>query len=74
MHKILVLLLVLFVCSCKDNSNKTSVGLLHPKVVEARGYVVPKDSMAQPKVVLVDESKLKKVPVGKPKVVMGGRI
>jgi hypothetical protein len=69
MQKILVLLLVLFVCSCKDNSKETSVGLLHPKVVEARGYVVPKDSMAEPKVILVDESKLKKVPVGTPRVV-----
>ena len=35
--------------------------------MEAKGYMVPKDSMAEPKVILVDESKLKKIPVVTPK-------
>jgi len=40
-----------------------------PKVVEAHGYVVPADSLSAPKVIPVDESKLKRVPAGRPKVV-----
>ena len=39
-------------------------------VVKAQGYVVPLDSMAKPKFIPVDdESKLHKIPAGKPKVV-----
>lgn len=60
--------LLLFL-SCRENESEKVFTVQGPKVVEAKGYVVPKDSMAEPKVVLVDESKLKKVPVGKPKVV-----
>jgi ligand-binding sensor domain-containing protein/serine phosphatase RsbU (regulator of sigma subunit) len=37
--------------------------------IPAKGKVVQPDSMAEPKVVLVDESKLKKIPAGNPKVV-----
>ena len=69
MYKYLSLFIaVLILCSCNNEERKqhqTST----PKVVEAKGYVVPKDSMAEPKVILLDESKLKKIPVGKPKVV-----
>ncbi|MEY4110798.1 MAG: hypothetical protein RLZZ46_1153 [Bacteroidota bacterium] len=63
----LVLFLILFSCTRQKQEGYTNTQ--QPKVVEAKGYVVPKDSMAEPKVVLVDESKLKKIPVGKPKVV-----
>ena len=38
-----------------------------PKIVEAHGSVVPKDSMATPKVIPV--GKLHVVPVGKPQIV-----
>ena len=48
----------------KDRRNEQSIlDQNAPKVVEAHGYVVPKDSMAEPKV----------VPAGKPKVVRAGK-
>lgn len=40
-----------------------------PKIAEANGYLVPKDSMAVPKSIPVDESKLKKISAGKPFIV-----
>ncbi|MDX2071820.1 MAG: two-component regulator propeller domain-containing protein [Haliscomenobacter sp.] len=39
------------------------------KVVKAQGYIVPLDSITTPKVIPVDENKLTKIPMGKPKVV-----
>ena len=65
----LFFLLLLVVAACNNQQNQANQNTFAPRVVEAHGYVVPKDSMAEPKVVLVDESKLKKIPVGKPKVV-----
>ncbi|MFN5183543.1 MAG: two-component regulator propeller domain-containing protein [Bacteroidota bacterium] len=62
------LLLICFISSCNKNKEE-STNTHELKVVEAKGYVVPKDSMAEPKVIPVDESKLKKVPAGNPKVV-----
>lgn len=65
---ITILLLLIVACNMvnkeENNYNRHTI-----KVVEAKGYVVPKDSMAEPTVIPVDESKLKKVQVGKPKVV-----
>lgn len=61
-----VLLLALSCTRQQDQKSKTSFA---PTVVEAIGYVVPKDSMTEPKVIHVDENKLKKIPVGKPTVV-----
>jgi ligand-binding sensor domain-containing protein/signal transduction histidine kinase len=40
------------------------------KMVSANGYAVPEDSIAAPKVIFVDESKLKKIQTGKPEVVV----
>ena len=64
-----LLLLGLILCffSCNQQAEKTNALSFVPKVVEAHGYIVPKDSMATPKVIPV--GKLKVVPVGKPKVV-----
>ena len=59
---------VFFFFAC-NNGQKPSEGYTGPKVVEAKGYVVPADSMAKPVVIPVDESKLKKIPIGKPKVI-----
>jgi len=61
------LALLLVACGTKQEENVAS--LIQPKVIEAKGYVVPKDSMAPPVVVQVDESKLTKIPAGEPKVV-----
>jgi len=52
--------------SCNSNQEHTSVNSFAPKIVEARGYVVPKDSMAEPKVVPAGIPKV--VPIGEPKV------
>ena len=48
--------------SCKPNHEQSPLSFA-PKVVEAHGYVVPKDSMAAPEV----------IPAGKPKVVLAGK-
>ena len=69
MNKIAILLfLFAFLLAC-NNDEKKQMFSGNPKVIEAKGYIVPKDSMAQPKVILVIENKLKKVPVGRSKVV-----
>ena len=60
---------LLMVLSCTRQQDQKSTVFFAPTVVEAKGYVVPKDSMTEPKVISVDESKLKKIPVGKPTVV-----
>jgi len=62
------ILLIFF--SCDRQQKQTRPKAFGPIVVEAEGYVVPKDSMAEPRVIPVDESNLKKIPVGKPKVVL----
>ena len=67
MKKIWYLFLIISFFSCKEENKKNNTH--HIKVVEAQGYIVPKDSMATPKVILVDESKLKKIAPGKPKIV-----
>jgi hypothetical protein len=49
--------------SCNQQEQQPTYNSFAPKVVEAKGYIVPKDSMATPKA----------VPAGKPKVVMAGK-
>jgi hypothetical protein len=58
------MLLVIF--SCNPNREKSPPSFA-PKVVKAHGYIVPKDSMAAPKV--IPAGKPTEVRVGKPKVV-----
>ncbi len=53
-------LLIIFSCNSNQERRPSS---FRPKVVKAQGYVVPKDSMAEPKV----------IPVGKPRVVRAGK-
>ena len=66
----LLLISVISFFSCTQHKEQERPMTFAPKVVAANGYVVPKDSMAKPTVILVDESKLKKIPVGTPKVVL----
>ncbi len=68
-YNYILFLILIVVASCNKQQKQNNQNSFSPKVVEAKGYVLPKDSMAEPKVVLVNESKLKKIPVGKPKVV-----
>jgi ligand-binding sensor domain-containing protein/signal transduction histidine kinase len=58
--------LLIFIFSCKQQKENSTVLSYSPKVVEAHGYVVPKDSMAEPKLLPVGEPWV--VPAGKPKV------
>lgn len=51
------------------NQEKQSPLTHHIKIVEAKGYVVPKDSMATPRVISIKQLQLKKIPVGKPSIV-----
>jgi len=64
--------LVVFVCllqfACeRKQKEQISFDTYAPKVVEARGYKVPQDSMAPPKVVPVP--RVKSIVAGKPKIV-----
>jgi ligand-binding sensor domain-containing protein/signal transduction histidine kinase len=56
--------IIFFVVSCNSKQEHVRPISFAPKVVEAHGYLVPKDSMAEPRIILVDEKKLKKIPVG----------
>ena len=70
MNKSYIIFLMLILLSCNRDNDQKQQNFSYPKVVEAKGFVVPKDSMAEPKVILVDESKLKKIPAGKPEVIL----
>ena len=56
-----------FVACTLENPKTPNTNVLQSYPVETE--VIPLDSMEKPKVILVDENKLKKVPVGKPRVV-----
>jgi len=63
-----ITLILLFLLSCNQQQEQTRPNNFAPKVVEAKGYIVPKDSMATPKSVLAGKPKV--VVVGKPKIVL----
>ncbi len=69
MKNYVAILFLLLLFSCNNNQETKQQQTSVPKVVEAKGYVVPKDSMAEPKVIVINESKLKKISAGKPKLV-----
>lgn len=64
----LTIFTIFSVFSCNQQSEKTKVHAIESKGIESKGYIVPKDSMAVPKVIRVE--KLKKVSVVSPKVVI----
>ncbi len=67
-YNVLFIVVVTFLLSC-SNDKKAQIETIIPKRTEVKGYIVPKDSMAQPNVITVDENKLKKIALGKPKIV-----
>lgn len=71
----LLILSTLLVCSCNSGSQQSDIQIntSNLNVVEAKGYVVPKDSINEPRVILIDESKLKKLSVGKPIVKLANK-
>ncbi len=62
----MLLIPVFFFVSCLRQQEQNRLGTNTLKVAEAKSYIVPKDSLAVPTVIAVDESKLNKIPVGKP--------
>ena len=68
MKKLLTIFLISILLSCNDNEKK-HLPYIEPKVVETIGYIVPKDSMSEPTIIRVDETKLIKTSVGKPKII-----
>jgi len=54
---------ILFACTGKQEQK--SQDTFGPKLIETTGYVVPKDSITEPKVIPVDESKLAKTAASK---------
>lgn len=69
MNKSVLFLLALVVFTCSEKKQESTPTFIQPKIVAAKGYVVPKDSMAEPEIFRIDERKLKKIPAGKPTVV-----
>ena len=78
-------LFLLLLIACNRPQEQKSANPYSPKVVEAKGYVVPKDSMAEPTVVLAGKPRIVKAgnpvvvltntnvhPAGAPKVIMAG--
>jgi ligand-binding sensor domain-containing protein/serine phosphatase RsbU (regulator of sigma subunit) len=63
------LILVFILDACNHAQVKNSQKDFSPKVSNSTGYTVPKDSMAKPKVIPVDESKLKKNQIRNPEVI-----
>ena len=85
MNKIIALLLFTFLLSCNNNKKKQQASIA-PKVIEAHGYLVPKDSMAEPKTIPAGIPITVKAgqpkftltntnihPPGKPTVIMAGK-
>jgi ligand-binding sensor domain-containing protein len=69
MNKSILFLFTLVLFTCSDKKQEYTANLIQPKIVAAKGYLVPKDSIAEPVIIQIDESKLKKIPAGKPTVV-----
>ncbi len=67
--KFILFLLLPGIFSCKQQQAENRLGTFAPNMVAAKGYMVPKDSMAVPKNNPVDESKLKKIAAGNPFIV-----
>jgi two-component system, sensor histidine kinase ChiS len=60
---------LVFVISCNPKTEQARHTAIAPKVMTAKGYIVPKDSVSEPKIIPIDEQKLIRVPVGEPTVV-----
>ena len=54
--------------ACNNNEQQTEQRANGPNILEAKGSIVPQDSISAPVVIPFDESKLKKTLAGKPKI------
>ncbi len=67
LRTVFIITLLIPIFSCKQQQENSNVLAYSPEVVKAYNYVVPKDSVAEPKVFPVGKPWV--VPAGKPKVV-----
>lgn len=67
--KFFLFFLISAVLSCKQHLEDEHSETLSPKLVQTKGYVVPKNSIALPEHIIVDEEKLRKIPAGKPVII-----
>lgn len=72
MRFVIILFFSFLLFACGNRQNENVARRIPIEVVDAKGYVVPKDSLAQPATIPLDESKLKKIMVGKPLAVPTG--
>jgi ligand-binding sensor domain-containing protein/signal transduction histidine kinase len=68
-NSIYTILFVLVLFSCTKRQEEKSNNNFAPKVIESTGSVVSKDSMVEPKTILIDKSKLTRIPAGKPTII-----
>ena len=86
MIQIVILILGMFLFSCSQKEERERPNTFAPKVIETKGYVVPKDSVTEPKVILAAKPTIVKagnpkvvptntniVLVGKPKIILIGK-
>ena len=66
---LILLFNTLIICSCNRKPEQQSANVFTLKVEESKGFEVPSDSLIEPLVIPVDESKLRKVKGGLPNVV-----
>ena len=59
---------VFILFACNNKKQKTEQRANGPRIVEAKGYLVPQDSISAPVIMPFDESKLKRTLAGKPKI------
>mgnify|MGYP003823615375 CR=1 FL=1 len=69
-----VAILFLFFSSCNLKQEKTMVQATGPKVIEAKEYIVPADSLQEPAIKVIDERSLRKIPPGTPSRVLTNNI
>lgn len=68
MNKIaLILFSLILIFSCKKEASTKKSETTEPRIVSTKGYLVLKDSLLEPSVVIIDEKKLKRVAINKPK-------
>ncbi|MDB5284870.1 MAG: adenylate/guanylate cyclase [Bacteroidota bacterium] len=67
LNRLPALFILLLFSACNHQQEKSKQHTFGPKVVEAKGYVVPLNDLAPPVVELINESKLKRVAAGIPK-------
>jgi two-component system sensor histidine kinase ChiS len=66
--RLLLLLLLFIVAGCRESKKETKTKSFVPVVCKTSGYRMPEDSISLPVVVALEENKLKKTPIGNPKV------